>query len=464
MTDVRMLAGLDRNGGMAIGESVPGAKATFSLPDGPSPGNSNQSPLGGSRRDPTGGSLVRVVAGTDSQIIGKELAPDQEAIRAALALIVTSHWFRNTKRCRDLLEFVVGETLAGRGNELTERNIGVLVFGRAPDYDTNDDSVVRTSALEVRKRLAQYYHELEHETAVRIELAPGGYVPDFRHEVNAPPRSEAPLEAQPAREAVSDPSSARHSRPALWAAGALVVAGIIVATVWLLRPSDPLSTFWGPIYKGATGMIVAVGAGQISPQPGDAPAGNGDPSTLDVVRSDRAGFADAVVLAQVTGLLESRGKHVDLRRASSVTLDDLRRMPAVFVGNSPWTERLSAGLKYQVQHDAVAGTLEIVDRDAGAPTPWRINFMAPYSERSQDWAVITRFRDPRTQQIALLLCGLGRDGTAAAGEFISRPKLLDTLIRQAPPGWERKNFQVVIGVDLIHGNAGPPHVLATYFW
>lgn len=407
---------------------------------------------------------MRVVAGTDSQIIGKELAPDQEAIRAALAQIVSSHWFRNTKRCRDLLEFVVGETLAGRGNELTERNIGVLVFGRAPDYNTNDDSVVRTSALEVRKRLAQYYHELEHETAVRIELAPGGYAPEFRLEENAAPAVEPLTEAHPAGSVVSAPPRARSHRPAAWAAGALVVAGIIVATVWLLRPSDPLTTFWGPIYKGATGMIVAVGAGQISPQPGDAPAGSGDPSTLDVVRSDRAGFADAVVLAQVTGLLESRGKHVDLRRASSVTLDDLRRMPAVFVGNSPWTERLSAGLKYQVQHNAFAGTLEIVDRDAGAPTPWRINFLAPYSERSQDWAVITRFRDPRTQQIALLLCGLGRDGTAAAGEFISRPKLLDTLIRQAPPGWERKNFQVVIGVDLIHGNAGPPHVLATYFW
>jgi len=407
---------------------------------------------------------VRVVAGTDPLVVSKEIEPDHEAIRAALAEIISSHWFRNSKRCTDLLEYVVGETLAGRGSELTERKIGVLLFGRARDYNTNDDSVVRTSALEVRKRLAQYYHELEHETAVRIELAPGGYAPDFRQGESIRAVAEPVPEAQPAGKAVSAAPRARFRRPALWAAGLLALASLTLTAVWLLRPADPLTKFWKPIYKGADGIIVAVGAGQLGLPQGSTPPASEDPSTWDVVRADRAGFADAVVLAQVSGLLQARGKQVDLRRASSVTLDDLRKMPAVFVGNSPWTERLNAGLRFQVQRDAAAGTLEIIDRDRGVPTPWRVYVLAPYSERSQDWAVITRFRDPRTQQIALLLCGLGRDGTAAAGELVTQPKLLETFLRQAPSGWERKNFQVVIGVDLIHGNAGPPHVLSTYFW
>lgn len=407
---------------------------------------------------------MRVVAGTGSRVVSQKHASAHEAIQAALAQIVSSHWFRNSKRCTDLLEYVVGETLAGRGGELTERKIGVLVFGRAPDYDTNDDSVVRTSALEVRKRLAQYYDELGHETTVRIELVPGGYAPDFHQDENVLTVEEPAPETHPVKSAFSAPLNARFRRPALWAAGLVVVLGLIAAGVWLLRPADPLTAFWKPIYKDAKVILVAVGAGQLNPQQGGSLPGNEEQSTWDLVRTDRAGFADAVVLAQVAGLLESRGKHVDLRRASSVTLDDLRNMPAVFVGNSPWTERLNAGLRFQVQRDSVAGTLAIVDRDKGAATPWRIYVLTPYSERSQDWAVITRFRDPRTQQIVLLLCGLGRDGTAAAGELVSQPKLLETLTRQAPRGWERRNFQAVIGVDLIHGNAGPPHVVATYFW
>ena len=43
--------------------------------------------------------------------------------------------------------------------DLKERTLGVEVFGREPGYDTNADPVVRISAGEVRKRIAQYYHE-----------------------------------------------------------------------------------------------------------------------------------------------------------------------------------------------------------------------------------------------------------------------------------------------------------------
>ena len=56
----------------------------------------------------------------------------------------------------------------------------MAVFGRDPDYDTNLDPVVRTSACEVRKRIAQYYLEPGHESEIRIEMHSGSYVPDFR--------------------------------------------------------------------------------------------------------------------------------------------------------------------------------------------------------------------------------------------------------------------------------------------
>jgi hypothetical protein len=49
----------------------------------------------------------------------------------------------------------------------------------AADYDTNQDPIVRASAAEIRKRIAQYYHEPGHETELRIELPLGSYVPVF---------------------------------------------------------------------------------------------------------------------------------------------------------------------------------------------------------------------------------------------------------------------------------------------
>ena len=60
--------------------------------------------------------------------------------------------------------------------------------------------------------------------------------------------------------------------------------------------------------------------------------------------------------------------------------------------------------------------------------------------------------------------GVAYWGTIAAGEFLTDPKYMDEVAKTAPPGWERKNMQIVIGTSVIAGNCGPPRVLATYFW
>ena len=53
------------------------------------------------------------------------------------------------------------------------------VFGRAPDYDTSADPVVRVRATEVRKRLSQYYGESANPDDVRFEMPSGAYHVEF---------------------------------------------------------------------------------------------------------------------------------------------------------------------------------------------------------------------------------------------------------------------------------------------
>ena len=57
---------------------------------------------------------------------------------------------------------------------LKERIIGANVFDRRPDYDTNDDPIVRARAGEVRKRLAVYY-QTAREESVRISIPAGSF-------------------------------------------------------------------------------------------------------------------------------------------------------------------------------------------------------------------------------------------------------------------------------------------------
>ena len=96
-----------------------------------------------------------------------------------LERIVDSKYFRNSKRYPVLLRFVVEQTLAGRSNLLKERTLGMTIFDRDSDYDTNADPIVRVTAGEVRKRIAQYYQEPAHEHEWKIYLPLGSYVPRF---------------------------------------------------------------------------------------------------------------------------------------------------------------------------------------------------------------------------------------------------------------------------------------------
>src|SRR5664279_1677548 len=104
---------------------------------------------------------------------------DRELVLKELDSILASYHFRGSKRYPALLKYIVDSTLDGRSGDLKERTLGVEVFGRDPDYDTSADPVVRLSAGEVRKRIAQYYHETGNSSRVQIDLPLGSYVPEF---------------------------------------------------------------------------------------------------------------------------------------------------------------------------------------------------------------------------------------------------------------------------------------------
>jgi len=109
-----------------------------------------------------------------------KISAEQAAlVRSALESLISSEAFAGSKQCQDFLRLVVERSVEGEVKALSERMIGVELFGRPADYDTLNDGVVRVRAAEVRKRLAQFYKEGEVNRVVRIELPPGSYVPEF---------------------------------------------------------------------------------------------------------------------------------------------------------------------------------------------------------------------------------------------------------------------------------------------
>ena len=121
-------------------------------------------------------------------------SPSPEQAQAELERILASRTFAAAKSARRFLQYVVGETLAGRGDAIKEYVVGVAVFDRGEGYDPRADGVVRVEATRLRNRLEEYYRAEGAGDPVRIELPRGSYVPTFRvegREAAARPRSTA---------------------------------------------------------------------------------------------------------------------------------------------------------------------------------------------------------------------------------------------------------------------------------
>jgi hypothetical protein len=133
-------------------------------------------------------------------------------VRTELNRLLESPAFRTSKRCREFLEYIVQHTIGGPAGSLKERSIGVELFQLPQDFDAGQHTIVRVTANEVRKKLAQHYlAENGSYHPVRIGLPPGSYSADFKWET---PAAEAPAaELQPV-EAAAAPTPVAEKPPA----------------------------------------------------------------------------------------------------------------------------------------------------------------------------------------------------------------------------------------------------------
>jgi TolB-like protein len=105
---------------------------------------------------------------------------DQEAISEQLHRILTSGPFAQSQRRQRFLEYIVNETLAGRGDRLKGYTIGREAFDRPEEFDPNLDPIVRMEAARLRDRLREYYDGDGKNDRVRIELPKGSYTPQIK--------------------------------------------------------------------------------------------------------------------------------------------------------------------------------------------------------------------------------------------------------------------------------------------
>lgn len=387
-----------------------------------------------------------------------EANPTREEVLSQLERILASPQFRNSRRCQSLLKYVVEAACHEKHDALKERVIGAAVFARDPGYDTNQDAVVRNAAAEVRKRLAQYYLDAGPDAAIRIELSPGSYHPEFHPLPPAPVPPAAPVPAVP-------------RRPRL----AVALAGVALVTsagwLWEARRSRASSTeldeFWQPTLSGPGPVQICVGQTSLSYLPWK-PEDLKVPLTKELLAPMRDRFfyyGDALCMSRLAEYLGSHKKSFQVRGAKATTYSELRGKAVVLIGafNNDWTQRLTSGGRFTLANDG-ENVRGVRDRDRGPGLAWSIQGGSQGWIAEDDYAIVTRVFDPDTEHAVVSAGGIGHFGTMAAGDFISSPMYFREILKSAPPDWSRKNIQIVLHTRIAQGTPGPPRVVAAYFW
>ena len=420
-------------------------------------------------------SILPADRGTEPWTPSSEI--DKIAVQQQLDRLLATPLFHSSKRYPSFLRFVVTHVLSGQTDRLKERVLGVEIFGRAADYDTNTDPIVRVTAAEIRKRIEQYYQDPRHSQEIRLVLPSGSYVPQF----SWPGRDAHQVpDSQGARQpwaSAGEPAAAR-TLPARgsWSVSAwtkialaVVLAAIMISSsvTWYATRPTALKQFWGPFVKSSEPVLFCMAdQSQYSTiRLRDA----ADPKHELTLNDSQVTIIidDLNPLVNMAGLLRTYGKNYRVIAESTTSLTDLRRGPSVFIGafDNTWTLRLTAALRFHFANDPEMSRLWIEDRE----NPNKRDWMLVRSQQQQtgtykDYAIVTRLIDPNTDQYAVIAAGIGRGGTVAAGEFLVDSHRMDELMSTLPRDWKQKNLEMVLETQVIEGRSGPPHISAVHVW
>jgi hypothetical protein len=413
------------------------------------------------------------------------LSPDQvAAVRVELNSILASPTFSGSKRCQDFLECIVKHALAGDYDELSERFLGVELFGRKVDFDTGADSIVRVRASDVRRRLAQYYSERSSPSAVIIGLSSGTYVPTFQWHV-AEDKKESVLNAFANDELPPAPAdlsqltalSGVRSYVKPWPiVFSLVVLIALVATGWHFWSVDhngAVDEFWGPYLRGKAKVVLCFGDSHVYWLAPDLRQKVDDKQLPMVVQPGQIGktgpspsTGDVRGIMSLASLLNGRGVATEAlwpQESNNIALD---RANVIYIGgfNNFWTMNLNRNLRFFF--DSIPGEQGPIwfIRDRAHPDKRWMTEKIASQQTDHSYALVTRIIDPDRRRVQLAIGGIGAFGTQGACQFLIDSAALSEFARNAPHGWQDHNLQLLLEMDISGAVVVNPKVVDFQVW
>jgi hypothetical protein len=386
------------------------------------------------------------ILGNDEVHLDKTHIPIE--VRKELDSILVSEVFRTSPRCRAFLSYIVEAVYSGSTDLLKERNLGIALFNRKPDYDTGADAIVRVKAHETRRRLTQYNQSADSDRRVIITLTPGTYIPTI--ECRAGDDSTPAVLPAPQPDPVQI-STTRDRRNWNWVypgVGAICLLLVLTVAEWTSYHSQSsiMRHFWEPVFSQRKTVLCT-----------------SKPDAYAVTPPSRVG-GDSSLALQMKNMLAQLGQGTRMAIASDLSENDLREAPVVLIGGpgaNPWSAKMANSFRFQ--YALIDQKPAILDRQI-PDRQWNIPDRPVSGQSSQDYVVITRLLHSQYGPGMISIAGSSSSSSHAGGLALLNAASLSSLLKDAPDNWARKNLQLVIRFRRTQAGDDSPQVIAAVYW
>jgi len=370
--------------------------------------------------------------------------------------ILMSAPFQKSANLHSLLSFLAEHSILGKADVLTERQIGIAVFGKPAGYSPAEDSAVRVHVRQLRLRIHEYFAQEGRNDTLRVDIPKGSYALEF-HESESE-TSPKPIPAGPPPETGKTRRS--YLRAVLfWTA---LAAAAVCAIGWYRAANSaarsrvpwPLNAVVQPI--SPTRIVVSDGnlctmrplaSKEVTLeqylQPGFVESLT--PPHLDekfsrmmtyVASSELTSFADVAVVSALVKLAGPNSDQISLSSARSLDRRDLEKGNYIFVGSAtsnPWVTLYYNRLNFQMVEEGIGGRMFFRNRHPLPGEQQEYEGLAHTGSTGEDYATISLLPGEMGQGNVMILQGLRQEGTEALSVLLSdagdRAKL-EAAVRQ----------------------------------
>jgi hypothetical protein len=380
--------------------------------------------------------------------------------------IASSQLLKSSSRLRDFLLYVGECAVRNAPEEATEQQIGIHVFGRAPGYNSSEDSIVRTHARLLRQKLTEYFAGEGATEQIIVEIPKGHYLPIFRSaESIAPtPHHSGPMQRDAELVSVLPGTLPPPRKPVLWRVItlgllALALLSLVAVGLWRKRSlpiaqmNSAMETLWHPFLSGGPPLVIYSNAlFDGSSKTGLRYAHSmTDPATASSYIDTYTGVGEVAAVYRLTRMFDAHHAQFILKRSLLVTWDEASIKNLIFIGSSAENPSLrvlpDASDFTIVANDSFAGFVNHHPK-AGEPAM----YSRPEHPLARDYAVLALVPGMQPGKWILICSGLTTFGTQAALEFATNPQNVDQLFHAAgfPTGTVRP-FEALLETTITGG-------------